>query len=121
MGGVGRTLRVSILGVKVTEARKYHLSFQVLVPGQPPAAVVALNDRTLDAIRPDQVARTETAPLGTNPEFLNKVFILRLAEPLGNSLTPKLLLHVNLFAMPSIDSTSAGAIIAGKEVDELMG
>lgn len=90
------------------EARKYHLSFQVLMPGQPPAAVVALNDRTLDAIRPDQVARTETAPFSANPEFLNKVFILRLSEPLGNSLAPKLLLHVNLFAMPSIDSTSAG-------------
>lgn len=60
-----------------------------------------------------QVARTETCALSVNPEFLNRVFVLRLPEPLGNSPAPRVLLHVNLFATPSIDGTSAGAIIAG--------
>jgi hypothetical protein len=55
-----------------------------------------------------QVARTETAPFSKNPEFLNRVFVLRLPEPLGNSLSPQLLLHCNLFAAPSMDSTTPG-------------
>eukprot|EP00798_Chlamydomonas_sp_ICE-L_P001245 gene1245-32593_t len=44
MPGAGRTLRVTILGVKVQEPRRYHINIQVLVPGQPPAGVLGLGD-----------------------------------------------------------------------------
>lgn len=37
------------------EARRYHISLQVLAPGQAPVGVVALDSGTYDAVRPDQV------------------------------------------------------------------
>eukprot|EP00195_Chlamydomonas_chlamydogama_P003162 CAMPEP_0202919350 /NCGR_PEP_ID=MMETSP1392-20130828/75650_1 /ASSEMBLY_ACC=CAM_ASM_000868 /TAXON_ID=225041 /ORGANISM="Chlamydomonas chlamydogama, Strain SAG 11-48b" /LENGTH=598 /DNA_ID=CAMNT_0049612687 /DNA_START=111 /DNA_END=1904 /DNA_ORIENTATION=- len=120
MVGVGRTLRVSILGVKVQEARRYHISLQVLAPGQAPVGVIGLNDAPFDAIRPDQVARTETCAMSRNPEFLNRVFVMRLPEPLGNSLTPQVLLQCNLFATPTMEGPP-GPMVAGREVDELVG
>lgn len=41
----------------VQEARKYHVSIQVLAPGQAPVGVVTLSDPFSDAVRPDQVGR----------------------------------------------------------------
>lgn len=55
-----------------------------------------------------QVARTETSEPTKHPEFLNRVFILRLSEPLGAALAPQISLHCNLFALPSADSTAPG-------------
>ncbi|KAG1661151.1 hypothetical protein FOA52_002526 [Chlamydomonas sp. UWO 241] len=115
-----RTLRVSVLGVKVPEARKYHIALQVLAPGQLPTGVVGLTDAALDGTRPAQVARTETSPMSPNPEFLNRVFIMRLPEPIGQRGAPSFQLQCNLFAAPSIGYPS-GPMVAGQEVDELMG
>lgn len=41
--------------LRLQEARKYHISLQVLAEGQAPAAAVALSDPTAESIRPDQV------------------------------------------------------------------
>ncbi len=60
-------------------------------------------------VRGAQVARTETSELSQSPEFLNRVFVLRLSEPLGHSLAPQISLHCNLFALPSVDSATPGA------------
>lgn len=57
-----------------------------------------------------QVARTETSELTQHPEFLNRMFILRLGEPLASSLAPQISLHCNLFALPSADSITPGEL-----------
>lgn len=85
------------------EARRYHvrLAAQALsgmVPSLPAA------DATLE---PASSARTETAPLSINPEFLNKSAVLRLPQPMGSSLKPQALVNVQLWAAGSMD---AGAL-----------
>lgn len=51
-----------------------------------------------------QCVRTESSALSSSPEFLARTFVLRLAQPLANTLAPQALLQVNLYAAPSIDS-----------------
>jgi hypothetical protein len=70
---------------------------------QPPA----INGRS-------QVVRTETCELSQNPEFLNRVLLLRLPEPVAPAPAPACALQCNLFAAPSMDSTAPGAIQAHK-------
>jgi hypothetical protein len=57
-----------------------------------------------------QVARTETSPMSPNPEFLNRVFVMRLPEPIGQSGAPSFQLQCNLFAAPSIGYPSGGLL-----------
>ncbi|MEW5309909.1 MAG: hypothetical protein WDW38_001752 [Sanguina aurantia] len=121
MVGFGRTLRVALLGVKVQEARKYHIGVQVLQPGQAPLGVVKQGSSSSDAPRPDQCVRTESSALSSSPEFLARTFVLRLAQPLANTLAPQALLQVNLYAAPSIDSPNAALVAGGQEMDELQG
>jgi hypothetical protein len=52
------------------------------------------------ALRPDGMARTETAPLSINPNFLNNTFILRLPQAVGAMLQPRALLSVQLWSAP---------------------
>jgi hypothetical protein len=113
------------------EARRYHVVLQVLAPGQSPAGVVGLADTTLDGGRPShvslsltplislllsrvcgmsaslmfmmiQIARTETSALSNSPEFLNRVFVMRLPEPLAVQAAPGFKLQCNLFASPAM-------------------
>jgi hypothetical protein len=46
------------------------------------------------------MARTETAPLSINPDFLNNIFILRLPQAVGATLQPRVLLSVQLWSAP---------------------
>lgn len=52
--------------------------------------------------------RTESSALSSSPEFLARTFVLRLAQPLANTLAPQALLQVNLYAAPSVDSPNGG-------------
>ena len=67
-----------------------------------------------------QVARTETCSMTSNPEFLNRVFVMRLPEALGTQPSPHFSLQCSLFATPTMQGP-AGPMVAGQEVDELMG
>lgn len=108
MLGTGRTLRVAIVGVKVQDPRRYHVSVQVLGHGALPSGVAAAHDSAA-AARLDQVARTETSELSRNPEFIARSFVLRLNQPLCNSLANQALLQASLFAAPSLDSSGAAS------------
>ena len=56
----------------------------------------------------------------SNPEFLNRVFVMRLPEALGSQPAPHFSLQCNLFATPTMQGP-AGPMVAGQEVDELLG
>ncbi|PNH11718.1 hypothetical protein TSOC_001410 [Tetrabaena socialis] len=105
-----KTLRVAVCGLRVQEARRYHVSVQVF--GLP-----AMD--TSPATKPDQVARTETSEPSRNPEFAASAFVLRLRQPLASGPTEQPLLRVDLFAAPSHGGPGAGA--GGREADELVG
>ncbi|KAL6748240.1 hypothetical protein V8C86DRAFT_2884688 [Haematococcus lacustris] len=115
---MGRTLRVSLLGCKVQEARRYHVQISVQSPSDLASATEAY------ALRCDKVARTETAGFSQHPEFTNRSFILRLSHSLGHSLSVRLLLHCALFAAtaPSMSSMcQQAALEAVSGLDELVG
>eukprot|EP00955_Chlamydomonas_euryale_P118338 366535-Chlamydomonas_euryale.AAC.5 len=59
-----------------------------------------------------RVARTETCPFSASPEFLNRVFVLRLPEALSQQHAPSFQLQCNLFAAPNM-LTPSGAADAG--------
>ncbi|KAG2429296.1 hypothetical protein HXX76_011064 [Chlamydomonas incerta] len=118
--GGGKTLRVAILGVRVTEPRRYHVSIQVAAgPGGVAAGVAVGSDHSGLSTRPDQLARTETSELSRSPEFALSSFVLRLAQPLASSPADQPLLQVNLFAAPSLDG--AGSAAAPGAMDDLVG
>ncbi len=60
MPGTGRTLRVAIVGVRVQDARRYHISIQVLGPGALPVGVAVGND-SASAAKADQVGAAVAA------------------------------------------------------------
>jgi hypothetical protein len=108
------------------EARQYYVQLVVVgptgVPLPPPGPAglgqrgVAVDDEgsasAATAVRPDTVARTETASLARAPEFANRAFVLHLPQPLGASLHSRALLQVSLFALPSLDAPP-GPLLAG--------
>lgn len=55
------------------------------------------------AVRPEEAVRTETAPLAINPDFANRVFVMRLQQGLGASLQPRALLKCQLWAKPTLE------------------
>lgn len=59
-----------------------------------------------------QVARTETCGMTSAPEFLNRVFVLRLPEPLGQGATRQFSLQCSLFASPTMQGP-AGELCGG--------
>lgn len=48
-------------------------------------------------------ARTETAPISINPDFMNKHLLLRLPCALGALLRPQAMLRCSLWAAPALD------------------
>lgn len=42
----------------------------------------------------------------TSPDFLNRVFMMRLPEPMGAQLSPQFSLQCNLFATPTMQGTA---------------
>ena len=56
-----------------------------------------------------QIARTETCGMTNSPDFLNRVFVMRLPEPLGAMPAPQFSLQCNLFATPTMQGP-AGVI-----------
>jgi len=136
MAGVGRELRVSVLAVRAQEPRRYYLQVTIAGPaGAPlppppgsgadgPGAAAAPSTATpgsaLIPLRPDTVARTETAQLARCPEFANRTFVMRLPQPLGASLHSRAIVQVSLFAAPSVDAPP-GPLLAGRESDDLIG
>lgn len=78
------------------EARQYYVQLSVHDEG------LGSRDEG-NACRPEEVARTETAPLAINPDFMNRVFVMRLQQSLGVSLRPRSLLNVQLWAKPIME------------------
>ncbi|GBF87530.1 glycine D-amino acid oxidase [Raphidocelis subcapitata] len=134
--GAARSLRVALLAVRAPEPRRYYVQITVVGPSGPPlppsradaaaAAGAAGGARPAGgadgdaALRPDSVARTETAPMCRTPEFENRAFVMRLPQPLGGSLHARAVVQVSLFALPSA-AAPPGPVIAGRESDDLMG
>ena len=42
----------------------------------------------------------------TSPDFLNRVFVMRLPEPMGAQHSPQFTLQCNLFATPTMQGTA---------------
>eukprot|EP00775_Hariotina_reticulata_P003143 gene3143-3420_t len=126
MAELARMLRLQILGVRAKEPRRYYLSFQVLAAGASAAALLPYSttadeadQAAVEALRPDEVCRTETSSFNCYPEFANGAFVLRLPCGLERCASGGTRIAVSLFAAPSLDEP-AGPIVAGREVDQLV-
>ncbi len=58
--------------------------------------------------------------MSANPDFLNRVFVMRLPEAMSMQAAPSFSLQCNLFAAPMMQGPR-GPMVAGQEVDELIG
>jgi hypothetical protein len=121
MAGLGRDLRVSLRAVRAQEPRRYYVQVVIAGAAGPPVppppksgggGAAAAADGGALALRPDAVARTETAALGRTPEFANRTFVMRLPQPLGASLHSRAVVQVSLYAAPSLDAPP-GPLLAG--------
>jgi hypothetical protein len=118
MLGSGRVLRVTVLGVRV-----HVCSF--LAPHPALLESEANDDSLQDArcysvhvaaesddtncrigagpIQTGASARTETAHLSVNPDFVNNTFLLRLPRAMAASLKPQAVLTCQLWATPTVE------------------
>eukprot|EP00892_Ulva_mutabilis_P005015 jgi/Ulvmu1/2886/UM146_0028.1 len=112
MPGSGRVLRVSVLGLRVRDPRRY--SVHVAVSG---------DDSTFSAesLHNGSSARTETCPVSINPDFMNKHLLLRLPCALGALLKPQAMLHCSLWAAPDLNRGVSHVAADGQLSDELIG
>lgn len=140
--GTGRTIRANILGVRVhvrsdlsyvllaacsgslpsfkriyvtsrlyvQEARRYH----VRVAAQALSGNVPNVPAADPSFEPGVSARTETAPLSLNPEFMNSSMVLRLPQPMGASLQPQALLNLQLWAAHAVDAGNSDVRFASQ-------
>lgn len=83
----------------VQEPRRYH----VHLAAETLSGCVPSLPASDPGYQPSSSARTETAPLSINPDFLNKAAVLRLPQSMATSLQPQALLTVQLWAAPSME------------------
>ena len=94
MPGSGRVLRVSVLGLRVRDPRRY--SVHVVATGD-------ASSSSAESLHAGSTARTETAPISINPDFMSKHLLLRLPCALGAVLKPQAMLRCSLWAAPTLD------------------
>lgn len=93
MQGSGRVLRVSVLGLRVRDPRRY--SVHVAATGDDSSSVAKLHKGCS--------ARTETSPVSVNPDFVHKHLLLQLPCALGALLKPRAMLCCSVWAAPALD------------------
>lgn len=93
MPGSGRVLRVSVLGLRVRDPRRY--SVHVAATAEDSSATAKLHKGCS--------ARTETSPISVNPDFMHKHLMLQLPCALGALLKPQAVLLCSVWATPTLD------------------
>lgn len=93
MQGSGRILRVTVLGLRVKEPRRYSVN----------VTAVGEESTTTAKLHKGSSARTETSLLSINPDFMHKHLLLQLPCAFGALLKPQATLHCSIWAAPDLE------------------